>query len=95
MIRKIEGGVVLAPLTADTRRGLREVLPSTATVGNPLDHTTTVWGDTEGVAREARKAAHKGRSLPVRDVTNKLTPALVDFVKQALRSRSMPSAALV
>jgi len=39
-------------------------------------------GVTGGVAGEVRKAAHKGRSLPVRDVTNKLTPALVDFVKQ-------------
>ncbi len=44
-------GVVLAPLTDETRRRLRDVLPPTATVVNPLDHTNAVWGDTEGVAR--------------------------------------------
>lgn len=43
-------GVPLAPLTEATRRRLREVLPPTATVVNPLDHTNAVWGDVDGVA---------------------------------------------
>ncbi len=45
-----EMGIPLAPLTAATRARLREVLPSTASVVNPLDHTNTVFGDTEAVA---------------------------------------------
>jgi acetyl-CoA synthetase len=39
-------GVELPPLGAATVARLRELLPSAATVANPLDYTALVWGDT-------------------------------------------------
>ncbi len=43
-------GIGLADLSSDTRRRLRAVLPSIATVVNPLDHTNAVFGDADAVA---------------------------------------------
>ncbi len=43
-------GIPLARLTDQTRAGLHAVLPPTATVVNPLDHTNAVFGDTPAVA---------------------------------------------
>ena len=40
----------IATLTGDTLDSLRALLPDTATAMNPLDHTNTVWADTEAVA---------------------------------------------
>jgi acyl-CoA synthetase (NDP forming) len=39
-------GVSLPALGAATVARLRALLPSAATVGNPLDHTALIWGDT-------------------------------------------------
>jgi acetyl-CoA synthetase len=39
-------GVELPALNATTVERLRELLPSAATVANPLDYTALVWGDT-------------------------------------------------
>jgi len=39
-------GVELPPLGADTAERLRALLPSAATVANPLDYTALVWGET-------------------------------------------------
>ena len=39
-------GVELPPLGADTVERLRALLPSAATVANPLDYTALVWGET-------------------------------------------------
>ena len=39
-------GVDLPPLGEPTVARLREVLPSAATVANPLDYTALIWGDT-------------------------------------------------
>ncbi len=44
-------GIDLADLSGDTRQRLRAVLPPTATVVNPLDHTNAVFGDEDAVAR--------------------------------------------
>jgi acetate---CoA ligase (ADP-forming) len=40
-------GVELPPLGAGTVARLRELLPSAATVANPLDYTALVWGESE------------------------------------------------
>jgi acetate---CoA ligase (ADP-forming) len=39
-------GIPLPPLGAGTRERLRALLPSAATVANPLDYTALVWGET-------------------------------------------------
>ena len=45
-----DAGVPLAELGPDTRDRLGRLLPPTATVTNPLDHTNLVWADTEAIA---------------------------------------------
>ncbi len=63
-------GVPLAPLHPTTRARLAEALPSTAQVGNPLDHTNLVWADTTAVARIAEALARDpdvGHLLYVQD----------------------------
>jgi acetyl-CoA synthetase len=40
-------GLVLPPLDPDTGARLRELLPSAATVGNPLDYTALIWGESD------------------------------------------------
>jgi len=44
-------GADLPDLGARTRERLAELLPSAATVGNPLDYTAMIWGDTELLRR--------------------------------------------
>jgi acetyl-CoA synthetase len=44
-------GTALPELSAPTRELLAELLPSAATVGNPLDYTALIWGDTELLRR--------------------------------------------
>ena len=46
-----DAGAQLANLGSATLDQLASNLPSTATPGNPLDHTNLVWADTEAVAR--------------------------------------------
>jgi acyl-CoA synthetase (NDP forming) len=45
-----DAGVPLAVLAPSTRDRLAGLLPPTATVTNPLDHTNLVWADTEAIA---------------------------------------------
>jgi acyl-CoA synthetase (NDP forming) len=45
-----DAGVPLAQLSTGTRQQLAALLPHTATVTNPLDHTNLVWADTEAIA---------------------------------------------
>ena len=44
-------GVELPGLAAATADRLREMLPAAATVGNPLDYTAMIWGDTDLLRR--------------------------------------------
>jgi len=44
-------GAELPELSPSTRDRLTELLPSTATVGNPLDYTAMIWGDTDLLRR--------------------------------------------
>jgi acetate---CoA ligase (ADP-forming) len=44
-------GAELPDLAADTRERLAELLPAAATVGNPLDYTAMIWGDTDLLRR--------------------------------------------
>src|SRR5204862_3575125 len=44
-------GARLPELAAETRRQLAELLPNAATVGNPLDYTAMIWGDTDLLRR--------------------------------------------
>jgi acetyl-CoA synthetase len=53
-----DAGAHLANLESATLSTLTSVLPSTATPGNPLDHTNLVWADTEAVARITEAVAH-------------------------------------
>jgi acetate---CoA ligase (ADP-forming) len=47
-------GVPLPELGEETRVALTEMLPGAATVGNPLDYTAIVWGDSELLAEMMR-----------------------------------------
>ena len=47
-------GLELPPLAPATEQRLRELLPSTATVANPLDYTAVIWGDREALAELVR-----------------------------------------
>jgi acetate---CoA ligase (ADP-forming) len=40
-------GLALPLFSPDTAARLRDLLPDAATVGNPLDYTALIWGDTE------------------------------------------------
>jgi acetyl-CoA synthetase len=44
-------GVELPPLASETADRLAELLPTAATVGNPLDYTAMIWGDTDLLRR--------------------------------------------
>ena len=44
-------GAELPGLAAATRERLGELLPDAATVGNPLDYTAMIWGDTDLLRR--------------------------------------------
>jgi acyl-CoA synthetase (NDP forming) len=43
-------GMPLPPFAPATRARLRELLPDTATVANPLDYTAMIWGDAAALA---------------------------------------------
>ena len=47
-------GLELPPLAPATEERLRDLLPSTATVANPLDYTAMIWGDREALAELVR-----------------------------------------
>jgi acetyl-CoA synthetase len=44
-------GAELPELALETRKRLAELLPAAATVGNPLDYTAMIWGDTDLLRR--------------------------------------------
>ena len=46
-----DAGAKLADFSAETLQELAALLPITATATNPLDHTNSVWADTEAVAK--------------------------------------------
>jgi acetate---CoA ligase (ADP-forming) len=43
-------GVALPPLGPATRERLADLLPEAATIGNPLDYTSQIWGERERLA---------------------------------------------
>ncbi len=43
-------GLALEPFAADSVARLRELLPAAATVGNPLDYTTMIWGERDALS---------------------------------------------
>lgn len=47
-------GTTLPSLAPATRARLREILPSAATVANPLDYTAMIWGDIPALAELVR-----------------------------------------
>jgi acetate---CoA ligase (ADP-forming) len=47
-------GTSLPRLAPSTRTRLQEILPSAATVANPLDYTAMIWGDTPALAELVR-----------------------------------------
>jgi acyl-CoA synthetase (NDP forming) len=47
-------GIEMPPLAPETQRLLEPLLPSSATVDNPLDYTAMIWGDTELLAELTR-----------------------------------------
>jgi acetate---CoA ligase (ADP-forming) len=44
-------GAELPPLSAETSERLAALLPDAATIGNPLDYTAMIWGETELLRR--------------------------------------------
>jgi acetyl-CoA synthetase len=47
-------GLELPPLAPDTAAALEQLLPSAATVANPLDYTAMIWGDRPALASLVR-----------------------------------------
>ena len=47
-------GLQLPALSAQTKARLAELLPSAATVANPLDYTAMIWGDVQALAELVR-----------------------------------------
>jgi acetyl-CoA synthetase len=47
-------GLELPPLAPETRARLAELLPTAATVANPLDYTAMIWGDVQALAELVR-----------------------------------------
>ncbi len=47
-------GIEMPALAPETQRLLKPLLPSAATVDNPLDYTSMIWGDTELLAELSR-----------------------------------------
>jgi acetyl-CoA synthetase len=45
------GGVELPALSASTSVALADLLPEAATIGNPLDYTAMIWGDSDRLRR--------------------------------------------
>jgi acetyl-CoA synthetase len=45
--RAAEIGLQLPPLSAGTARRLAQLLPEAATIANPLDYTSMIWGESE------------------------------------------------
>ena len=53
-------GLILPQPTPDTARKLESLLPPIATVANPLDYTTPLWGQEEAVARTVEALLEDG-----------------------------------
>ncbi len=56
-------GLVLSPPTAGQIAELKSLLPDFATLGNPLDFTTKLWGDRVGLTRCLSVLAAEGADL--------------------------------
>ena len=66
-----DAGAKLADFSAETLQELAALLPITATATNPLDHTNSVWADTEAVAKICETVARDpevGHLLYVQDL---------------------------
>ena len=57
-------GLELPALSPATARAVRELLPSAATVANPLDYTAMIWGDGELLAELVRTRGRGPRARP-------------------------------
>ncbi len=71
-------GLELPPLAPATRERLRELLPTAATVANPLDYTAMIWGDRGALAELVRALGEDpaiGRVLVFYDQPHGLTGA--------------------
>ncbi len=49
--------------SAHARSELKELLPEIATVGNPLDYTTPLWGQEEALEKVLMRRWHPGMTL--------------------------------
>jgi acyl-CoA synthetase (NDP forming) len=89
-------GVILPALAPETAARLRELLPSAATVANPLDYTAMIWGDREALAEIVRALGDDpaiGQVLVFYDQPHGLTgPAEESW--RAVREAVMAGAAL-
>jgi acetate---CoA ligase (ADP-forming) len=89
-------GVELPALAPETAARLRELLPSAATAGNPLDYTAMIWGDREALAEIVRTLGDDpaiGQVLVFYDQPHGLTgPAEESW--RAVREAVMAGAAL-
>ena len=83
-----DAGAHLANLEPATLDKLTSILPSTATPGNPLDHTNLVWADTEAVARITEviaRDANVGHLVYIQDQPAGLPP---EVAKEWVATRS-------
>ncbi len=89
-------GLELPALAPETSARLRELLPSAATVANPLDYTAMIWGDREALAEIVRTLGNDpaiGQVLVFYDQPHGLTgPAEESW--RAVREAVMAGAAL-
>jgi acyl-CoA synthetase (NDP forming) len=49
--------IPLPPLAESTKRALKPIVPAAASIGNPLDYTAMIWGDSEAIADIVRTTA--------------------------------------
>jgi acetyl-CoA synthetase len=71
-------GLELPPVGPDTAARLRELLPPAATVANPLDYTTMIWGDAAALGELVRAVGEDpaiGQLLVFYDQPAELDPA--------------------
>ena len=54
----------LPALAPATERELAELLPDAATIGNPLDYTSMIWGDDRAPARDRRRGRRRPGDRP-------------------------------
>ena len=94
-------GVALPQPSEFTAETMRDTLPPIATVANPLDYTTPLWGNEDGVEKailamfsDAYDAALMVQDYPIRNPGDSYAPYLADVraFTRATKTKGIPAA---